>query len=125
MRRLNVRIHRLLYQRYTKSRGHYLRSNDILFTPYLSPHIVNFGNIGVDREVQRTNSIDQKSGKIEFLKNNKSFMQKTLKPTYFMNEMHEYDFKSFSKTLEFNPDLSKQDYDTFCPQNSIKEHILY
>ena len=86
---------------------------------------MNFGNIGVDREVQRTSSIDQKSGKIEFLKNNKSFMQKTLKPTYFMNEMHEYEFKSFSKTLEFNPDLSKQDYDTFCPQNSIKEHILY
>ena len=32
-------------------------------------------------------------------------MQKTLKPTYFMNEMHE--FKSFSKTLDFNPDLPK------------------
>ena len=109
MRRLNVRIHRLLYQRYTKGRGHYLRSNDILFTPYLSLYIVNFGNIGVDREVQRTSSIDQKSGKIEFLKNSKSFMQKTLKPTYFMNEMHEYEFKSFSKTLEFNPDLSKFD----------------
>ena len=27
--------------------------------------------------------------------------------------------------LEFNPDLPKQDYDTFCPQNSINEHILY
>ena len=52
-------------------------------------------------------------------------MQKTLKPTYFMNEMHEYEFKSFSKILEFNPDLPKQDYDTFCPQNSINEHILY
>ena len=41
-----------------------------------------------------------------------------------MNEMHEHEFKSFSKTLEFNPNLSKQDYDTFCPQNSIKEHII-
>ena len=40
-------------------------------------------------------------------------MQKTLKPTYFMNEMHEYEFKhehefkSFSKTLTFNPELPK------------------
>ena len=51
-------------------------------------------------------------------------MQKTLKPTYFMNEMHENEFKSFSKTLEFIPDLPNQDYDTFCPQNSIKEHII-
>ena len=51
-------------------------------------------------------------------------MQKTLKPTYFMKEMHEYDFKSFSKMIEFNLDLSKQDYDTFCPQNSIRlNHI--
>ena len=43
-------------------------------------------------------------------------MQKPLKPTYFMNEMHDYEFKSFykkkkkkfksfSKTFEFNPDL--------------------
>ena len=52
-------------------------------------------------------------------------MQKTLKPTYFMKEMHEYDFKSFSKMIEFNLDLSKQDYDTFCPQKSINEYILY
>ena len=30
---LIIRIDRLLYQRYTKSRSHYLRSNDILFSP--------------------------------------------------------------------------------------------
>ena len=34
-------------------------------------------------------------------------MHKPLKTQYFMNEMHGYEFKSFSKTLEFNPDLSK------------------
>ena len=34
-------------------------------------------------------------------------MQKPLKTQYFMNKMHEYEFKSFSKTLEFNPDLPK------------------
>ena len=34
-------------------------------------------------------------------------MQKLLKAQYFMNEMYEYEIKSFSKTLEFNPDLPK------------------
>ena len=45
------------------------------------------------------NTFDQsRFGKTEILKNNRSFMQKTLKPIDFMNEMHEYEFKSFSKT---------------------------
>ena len=34
-------------------------------------------------------------------------MQKLLKAYSFMNEMHEYEIKNFSKTLEFNPDLPK------------------
>ena len=51
-RRLCVRIHRLLYQRYAKSKCHYLRSNDILFTPYPTLHKLNVGIIGVDREVE-------------------------------------------------------------------------
>ena len=34
-------------------------------------------------------------------------MQKLLKAQYFMNKMHEYEMKSFPKTLEFNPDLPK------------------
>ena len=34
-------------------------------------------------------------------------MQKLLKAQCFMNKMHEYEMKSFSKTLEFNPDLPK------------------
>ena len=72
----------------------------------------NFNAFSIDR---KTHSIDQKSRKMKFLKNRRSFMQKTLKPTYFMNEMHEYEFKSFSKTLEFNPDLPKQECNTFCP----------
>ena len=50
-RNFYVRIHKLLYQRYTKSRSHYLRGNDKLFTPYPSLHIVSVGIIGVDREV--------------------------------------------------------------------------
>ena len=51
VRRLYVRVHKLLYQRYTKSRGYYLRSNDILFTPYPTLHKLNVGVIRVDREV--------------------------------------------------------------------------
>ena len=34
-------------------------------------------------------------------------MQKLLKAQCFMNKMHEYEMKSFSKTLEFNLDLPK------------------
>ena len=34
-------------------------------------------------------------------------MQKLLKAHSFMNEMHEYEIKSFSKTLKFNLDLPK------------------
>ena len=36
-------------------------------------------------------------------------MQRLLKAQCFMNEMHEYEYeiKSFSKTLEFNPELPK------------------
>ena len=32
-------------------------------------------------------------------------MQKTLKPINFINKMHESEFKSFSKTFVFNPEL--------------------
>ena len=37
-------------------------------------------------------------------------MQKLLKAQYFMNEMLEYEIKSFSKTLEFNLDLPKTSF---------------
>ena len=50
-RGLGVRVHGLLYRRYTKSRGHYSKSNDILFTPYPTPHILSVGIIEVDKEV--------------------------------------------------------------------------
>ena len=33
-----------------------------------------------------------------------------------MNEMHENEFKNFSKTFVFNPELQKQDFHTFYPQ---------
>ena len=34
-------------------------------------------------------------------------MQKLLKAKNFINKMHEYEMKGFSKTLDFNPDLPK------------------
>ena len=51
-RGLNVWVHNLLYQRYTKSRDHYNKTNDMLFTPYLTPPILSVGIIGVDKEVR-------------------------------------------------------------------------
>ena len=47
-----VWVHGLLYQRYTKSRGHYNKSNDILFTSYLTPHILSVGIIRVNKEIR-------------------------------------------------------------------------
>ena len=43
-------------------------------------------------------------------------MQKTLNPKNLMNEMHENEFKSFSKTFVFNLEAQKQDFHTFYPQ---------
>ena len=52
-------------------------------------------------------------------------MQKLLKTWYFMNEMHEYEIKSFSKKLKFNQDLQKQVFQQICLQNSNIKHILH
>ena len=64
-------------------------------------------------------------GKINFLKKQSNLMQKLLKAQYFMKEMHEYEMKSFSKTLEFNPDLQNQDFQSICPQSANIKHILH
>ena len=72
-------------------------------------------------------------GKIKFLKKQSNLMQKLLKAQYFMNEIHEYEIKSFKKKLEFNPNLPKtsffnqlssktQTLSTFCIK--IKEHVI-
>ena len=52
-------------------------------------------------------------------------MQKIFKAPCFMNKKHEYEMKSFSKSLEFNPDLLKQDFQSICPQSSNIKHILH
>ena len=60
-------------------------------------------------------------------------MQKQLKTPYFMNKMHEYEFKSFPKAHKFDPNLPKthflinfssktQTLNISCIK--IKEHII-
>ena len=44
-------------------------------------------------------------------------MQKPLNPNNFMNEMHENEFKSFSKTLILNPELQNKIFQNFLPPN--------
>ena len=63
----------------------------------------NFGQILKNRS---------KNWKNQFFEKQSNLMQKLLKAQYFMNEMHKYVIKSFSKTLEFNPDLPKTKFST-------------
>ena len=105
--------------------------------------IRNFIAISISRA---TDSIDWKFGKINFLKKQSILMQKLLKAQCFTNKMYEYEMKSFSKTLEFNPDLPKtrfsinlssktQTLSTFCikikeilildDHNKITHNIMY
>ena len=42
-------------------------------------------------------------------------MQKQLNPSDFMNEMHENEFKSFSKNICFQPRTSKTKFSHFLP----------
>ena len=51
-RRHIIWIDRMPYLRHPKSRGHYRRSNGILFTLYPTLHKLSIGIIEVDREVQ-------------------------------------------------------------------------
>ena len=68
MRDLIIRINKLLYQRYTKSRDHYLRSNDILFSPYPTLHKLNVGWSGVNNLRSKLLQISgSTSSKITFL----------------------------------------------------------
>ena len=46
-------------------------------------------------------------GKNQLFEKQNNLMQKFLKAQYFMNEMHEHEIKSFSKTLDFNLDFPK------------------
>ena len=57
---------------------------------------------------QSSNSFDWlKIWKTQIFEKQSNLIQKLLKIQCFINEMHEYEIKSFSKTLEFNPNLPK------------------
>ena len=75
-----------------------------------------FENQGISD--QSKNMFDwSKFWKTEFFEKQQKIMQNPLNPNNFMNEMHENEFKSFSKTFVFNLELQKQDFHTFYPQN--------
>ena len=52
-------------------------------------------------------------------------MQNPPNPNNFMNEIHEIEFKGFSKTFVFNPELQKKILKLLTPKFSNLEHILY
>ena len=52
-------------------------------------------------------------------------MQKLLKAQYFMNEMHEYEIKSFKKNLNSTQIFQNQDFQSICPQSANSKHILH
>ena len=55
-------------------------------------------------------------GKIKFFEEQSNLMQKLLKVQYFMNEVHEYEIKSFKKNLNSTQNLPKTSFSTNCPQ---------
>ena len=59
--------------------------------------------------------------KTQIFEKQSNFMQKLLKAQYFMNEMHEYEIKNFSKTFEFNPDLLETRFFFFLKSNCPKK----
>ena len=66
--------------------------------------------------------------KIKFLKKQSNLMQKLLKVQYFMNEMHEYEIKSFffkKKHLNSIQIFQKQVFQPIVLKNSNIKHILH
>ena len=48
-----------------------------------------------------------------------------LKAQYFMNEMHEYEIKSFRKNLNSTQIFQNQDFQSICSQSANIKHILH
>ena len=64
--------------------------------------------------------------KSNFLKKQSNLMQKLLKTQYLMNEMHEYEIKSFSKKTWIQPRSSKNKiFNQFVLKSQILQHILH
>ena len=61
----------------------------------------------VKRQIQSIKNL-----KTQIFEKQSILMQKLLKAYCFINKMHEYEIKSFSKIVEFNPDLPKTSFST-------------
>ena len=59
----------------------------------------------IERLIRLIENLEKK--KNQFFEKQSILIQKLLKVQCFMNKMHKYEMKIFSKTLEFNPDLPK------------------
>ena len=91
----------------------------------------NRAPIEIDRDSQtfliailiyrKTISIGQNSGKISFFEKQSKIMQKLLKALNFMNHMHEYEMKWFSKTHVLNPIFPKLRFSI----HSLKHQISF
>ena len=58
----------------------------------------------IERLIRLIENLEKKN---QFFEKKSILIQKLLKVQCFMNKMHKYEIKIFSKTLEFNPDLPK------------------
>ena len=58
----------------------------------------------IERLIRLIENLEKKN---QFFEKQSILIQKLLKVQCFMNKMHKYEIKNFSKTLEFNPDLPK------------------
>ena len=95
----------------------------------------NRAMIETDRDLQtffiailisrRTISIGRNSGKISFLKKQSKIMQKHFKALNFMNHMHEYEIKYFSKTHVLNPVFPKLRFSIHSLKISNIKYVLH
>ena len=62
----------------------------------------------IERLIRLIENLEKKKEKKnQFFEKQSILIQKLLKVQCFMNKMHKYEIKIFSKTLEFNPNLPK------------------
>ena len=71
--------------------------------------------ISIDR---KKDWINRNFGKITVLKNSANFVNKLLKALNFVNKMHEYEMKCFSKTQVLNLVFPKLRFSNILPLNS-------
>ena len=109
-RGLIIRVHRLRYLRYPKSKfsiGRKIGSIDRKTYSIDPASIEQQSSQAYSNQIFNRNFDQSKIWKNQFFEKQSILMQKLLKAQCLMNKMHEYEMKSFSKTLKFNQDLPK------------------